>query len=195
MVNPAESRATAAFRTYTAQRLHVSTGDITNASHILDGKHTRGSAQAYLMTYARDGRRCARGWATADGTVITPTQNLGRLFAEAGVWARPPVASLEQLAAMLADDIVWSYSEDDRVEVSADAKPPKLELAADGSGSLRFVTMSHSPAVDFDDQFAPPESGGGGGGFGETYFEVHVAITSDRKATLTRKPFERSTSP
>jgi hypothetical protein len=54
--------------------------------------------------------------------------------------------------------------------------------------------MSRSHAVDFDDQFAPPEAGGGGG-FGQTYFEVHVAITSDHNATLTRTPFERSKSP
>jgi hypothetical protein len=194
VVKPAESRATAAFRAYTAERLHVAPADITDSSDILHGKHTRGSAQAYLMTYARDGRRCARGWATADGTVITPTQNLGRLFAEAGVWAKPPGASLDQLAEALAEDIVWSYAEDDRVEVGDGAKPPELVLAADGSGRLRFIMMSRSGSGDFESQF-DPAVGGGGGGFGQTYLQVDVALTADHKATLTRNPFERPKSP
>jgi hypothetical protein len=187
VVKPAESRAIAAFRTYTARRLHVSAGDVEDDSFILEGKHTHGSAQAFLMTHARNGQRGARGWATPDGTVITPMQNLGRLFAEAGVWTRPLMASPEQLAMMLAEDIVWSYSESDRVQ-----NAPKLALAADGSGSLRFVMMSGGPEDNFDDQFVPQDDGGGGGGYGQSYFEVHVAFTSDHKTTLTRESVDIS---
>ena len=175
-----ESRGAAAFRAYTAERLHVSPGKIVGGR---EDKHSHGSAQAYMMYDDHNGRRSARGWATTDGTIITPKQNLGILFVETGVWARPPVITPDQLANTLAEDILWSYSQSDRLE-----KQPELALAPDGSGSLWIFSKSSSNAVDFDEQFVTDEGLGGGGGYSDCYFEINVVLTSDHKASLTRKP-------
>src|SRR5262249_3269808 len=45
-----------------------------------------GAAWAFYGSSKDHPDRQFRGWAIADGTVITPDQNLGLLLAEAGVW-------------------------------------------------------------------------------------------------------------
>jgi hypothetical protein len=82
-----ESTAAAAFRAYAARRLHVSPRKIEDDSASIIGPHTRGAATAYMMTREGILDTAVRGWAIADGTVITPSRNLGILFAEAGVSA------------------------------------------------------------------------------------------------------------
>ena len=54
---------------------------------------------------------------------------------------------------------------------------PKLTMAADGTGSLRFFTSYSPPGYT------------GAGESPEDYTENIVAVTADHKATLTRKPF------
>jgi hypothetical protein len=129
-----------------------------------------------------------RGWATADGTVITPKRDLGRLFAEAGVWRQPPGGKLDGLASTLADDLVWSYGEGAAVESSNGAAYPTLTLAADGAGTLVFFSTTASSDADPD---AISTSGGaGGGGAGQFTFQDTVVLGADHAATLTRKPFQ-----
>lgn len=70
--------------------------------------------------------RFIRGWARADGLVITHEQNLGRFFEEAGLWSESPSLSFEELAPRL----VWSLGPP---HMSSDL-PPTLQMNPDGSG-------------------------------------------------------------
>jgi hypothetical protein len=184
-----EFKPKAAFRAHVANVLHVSPGEINggadDAASAASAEHSRGGAWAYVMWHKDHFSGGLRGWVTADGTVITPRQNLGILFAEEGLWAKsaPPA-----LADRLADDIVWSYGTSSTVvqmPVSG-MSPPELTLAPDGSGTLRFFVAHDGP--DFDEA-----GGGGGAGVGGApavfYFEARVLLTADHKATLTITPF------
>ena len=135
------------------------------------------------MMQTQDARRIeVRGWATADGAVITPKRNLGLLFAEAGVWSQPPNTKLDDLAITLAEALVWSYGEGAALE-SSGVPYPALSLAPDGSGQLVFFSTTER---------SDPEAGatmGSGGGAGQLTFQDTVALTHDHQATLTRTPF------
>jgi hypothetical protein len=111
--------------------------------------------------------------------IITADQNLGFLFFEAGVWDRPPKGTPEELADLLAGEIVWSYGMGNGVvNALADGMaPPEMTLTPDGSGTMRF--FSHYR------QAGP----GGAGGGPVYYFENNVVFTREN-ATLTKKPFE-----
>jgi hypothetical protein len=181
----AESPTVAAFRAHVAQRLHVALDGLDDDTAYIRGKHDHGAARAVMMR-TQDARRVeVRGWATADGTVITPSRNLGLLFAEAGVWTQPPHTKLDDLAITLAEDLVWSYGEGASLESSTGFPYPMLTLASDGSGTLVFFSSTESAEPD-------PEArpAGGGGGAGQSTFQDTVTLTADHKATLTRKPFE-----
>ncbi|MBC7977186.1 MAG: hypothetical protein H7138_19600 [Myxococcales bacterium] len=185
----AESPTVAAFRAHVAQRLHVPAAELDDDTAYIRGKHDRGAALAVMMR-TKDARRVeVRGWATAAGVVITPSRNLGVLFAEAGVWTQPPGAKLGDLAITLAEDLVWSYGEGATVESSGSFAYPALTLAADGSGSLVFFSSTESSDADPEASTA----GGGGGGGGQSTFQDTVSLTADHKATLTRTPFEAIT--
>lgn len=184
---PTESAAAAAFRAYVARRLHVSPSNLEDDSAYITGQHTRGAARALVMRPKGALRTEVRGWAIADGTLITPDQNLGILFAEAGVWADPPAKPPSDLASTLADDLVWSYGSAAEVEPPSNGMTaPWLVLAADGSGTLVFFSRSESEALD------PEADDGAGGGAAQFSFKDTVVLTADHKATLTRKPFEET---
>src|SRR5262245_48011463 len=103
----ASARAKVAFASYVAKLLNVQPGEIRGGpADNTGGNHTRGAARHYTMWPVRDPASSIRGWVTPDGAVITPEQNLGVLFLEAGVWAKPPTQPLGELAGLLAGDII-----------------------------------------------------------------------------------------
>ncbi len=103
-----------------------------------------GAAWAFYGSSKDHPDRQVRGWAIADGTVITPNQNLGLLLAEAGVWSGK--SKLD--AAALADRLVWSMGANHRV-VGASS----LHVDPSGTGTLSFQVA-----------YRPPGPGGAGGG-------------------------------
>jgi hypothetical protein len=186
-----EAPAVAAFRAHAAQRLGVPLDGLDDDTAYIRGKHDHGAAHAVMMRTRDASRIEVRGWATAEGTVITPNRNLGILFAEAGVWSQPPGTKLGDLALTLAEDLVWSYGEGATVDSSDGLAYPALTLAADGAGTLVFFSSTQSTDPDPEAR-ATSSGGGGGGGPGQLTFQDTVTITADHKATLTRKPFTPS---
>lgn len=176
------ARAKAAFRAYVARLLHVQASEVHGGpSDNTLGNHTRGAARHYTMWPGRDTTRSIRGWVTPDGTVITPEQNLGVLFLEAGVWARPPRQPLNELADLLAGDIIWAFGSQAMFVEAAmlveGVSPPEITLRPDGSGTLRFFSNDHGGASIV----------GGGGAPADVYWENVAVLTSDHKATLSKK--------
>lgn len=175
-----------AFRAYVAQRLQVPPAQLDDETAEIRGHHDRGAAIA-MELHARSTALRVRGWVTADRTVISPKQNLGVLFAEAGVWRRP--ADLARLAEMLAQDLVWSYSETAVLDPDADA--PVLTLDARGAGQLVFFSSSTSGSTD--PEFVDPMAREGvtGSGAGSRAYKDVVTLTADHKAMLRREDITR----
>jgi hypothetical protein len=123
-----------------------------------------GAAWAFYGTSKDHPQHQVRGWATGDGTVITPDQNLGLLLAEAGAWSAAP--SLD--ADALAERLVWAMGADHRV-----VGPRSLHVEPGGAGTLSFQVA-----------FRPPGPGGAGGGR-DRISQCTVALTADHHARLT----------
>ena len=132
------------------------------------------------MWPGHDTSNSIRAWVTPDGTVISPEQNLGVLFAEAGVWARPSKQRLDELAYLLSEDIIWAYGSQSKDVMAAPlggaVTPAEFKLAADGSGTFRFCHNDHGGALT-----------GGGGAPPDVYWQNVVVLTADHKATLSKK--------
>ena len=176
------ARARSAFASYVAKLLNVQLSEIRGGpSDDTLGNHTRGAARHYTMWPVRDPASSIRGWVTPDGTVITPDRNLGVLLLEAGVWAKPPTRPLDELAGLLAGDIIWAYgSQGAYVEQAAlveGVTPPEITLRPDGSGTFRFFSNDHGGASIV----------GGGGAPADVYWENVAALTADHKATLSKR--------
>jgi hypothetical protein len=123
-----------------------------------------GAAWAFYGSSKDHPDRQVRGWALADGTVITTEQNLGLLLAEAGVWSGAPKLD----ASALADRLVWAMGANHRV-----VGPRSLHVEPNGTGALRFQ-VAHRP----------PGPGGAGGGR-DRISQCTVALTADHHARLT----------
>lgn len=86
-----------------------------------------------------------RGWATADGDVLTAKGPLGRLFVEAGAWSDSPKMSIDEVVSRL----IWSFGPRHR---PTRAPSVKVERAEDGSGAVHFQTDMSAPG-------GPPQAG------------------------------------
>ncbi|MCA1592515.1 MAG: hypothetical protein LC754_07675 [Acidobacteria bacterium] len=180
----ADFRPNTAFREYAAKTLKVTPAEIEGGSIDAAGARTMpnsiGNAWAFTMWLKSDRHREVRGWATPDGTVITPDQNLDILFVEAGVWGKKRNQHQNyKLANKLATLVVWSYGMNHMVAREGDIKLPSLELDAKGDGKLRFISSYRAPGGD---------SAGGGP---KTYTDNLIALTHDHQATLTKAPYHR----
>ncbi len=102
-----------------------------------------------------------RGWAIADGTVVSPRQNLGVLFEEAGIWTATPLLAAETLA----DRMAWAMGMNHRV-----VGPSTLQIGANGAGTLTFQVA-----------YRPPGPGGAGGGPNRIQ-QCKVTLTANHKA-------------
>ena len=125
-----------------------------------------GRAWAFYGTSKRTPSESVRGWAVANGRVITPKKNLGLLFVEAGVWdARSPAVDGGTVAA----NLVWAMGEGHRL-VSGGT----MKVDGHGSGALEY-------------EVAYRERGPGGAGGGpEKRWRCTVRLSADHRARLTR---------
>ncbi len=122
-----------------------------------------GAAWAFYGSSKDHPDRQVRGWAIADGTVITPDQNLGLLLAEAGVWSGKPTLD----AAALAERLVWAMGANHRVVGSS-----SLHVDPSGTGTLSFQVA-----------YRPPGPGGAGGGR-DRVSQCTVTLTADHHGRL-----------
>lgn len=122
-----------------------------------------GAAWAFYGSSKDHPDRQVRGWAIADGTVITPSQNLGLLLAQAGAWSDKPALD----AAALAERLVWAMGANHRV-VGASS----LHVDPSGTGTLSFQVA-----------YRPPGPGGAGGGR-DRVSQCTVTLTADHHAGL-----------
>ena len=135
-----------AFRAYAAKKLGVAP-DKLNGGGPVDPvtaskmPQTIGRLWPYAFNTSVSGYREANGWATADGTVVSADENLGRLFDEARMWGPGPTPTHDahQLAALIA----WSFGAGNRV-----IGGPSLERQRDGSGQLVFTTTSRAGGAE-----------------------------------------------
>jgi hypothetical protein len=123
-----------------------------------------GAAWAFYGSSKDQPSQQVRGWAVADGTVITPDENLGLLLAEAGVWSAKPALD----ASALAERLVWAMGMNHRL-VGARS----LHVDPKGTGTLSFQVA-----------YRPPGPGGAGGGR-ERVSQCTVTLTADHHAKLT----------
>lgn len=164
---PGFDKAHASFRDYAARALKLSPDRILvspieeDASVQLDQRV--GAAWAFYGSSKDHPDRQVRGWAIADGTVITPEQNLGLLLAEAGVWSDKPKLDADALAERLA----WAMGTNHRV-----VGPRSLHVEPSGTGTLSFQVA-----------YRPPGPGGAGGGR-DRISQCTVTLTADHHARL-----------
>jgi hypothetical protein len=164
---PGFDKAHASFRDHAARALKLSPDRILvspieeDASVQLDQRV--GAAWAFYGSSKDHPDRQVRGWAIADGTVITPEQNLGLLLAEAGVWTGKPKLDADALAERLA----WAMGTNHRV-----VGPRSLHVEPSGTGTLSFQVA-----------YRPPGPGGAGGGR-DRLSQCTVTLTADHHARL-----------
>ena len=133
-----------------------------------------GAAWAFSASPKDHPDREARGWAVANGTVITPESNLGLLLAEAGVWTPKPALDAEALAGRLA----WALGLDYHVTGA-----PALAVDAHGAGTLRFQVAYRAPGP------------GGAGGGPQKLTQCTVTLTPDHHARLALAPVAKAKTP
>lgn len=164
---PGFDKAHASFRDHAARALKLPPDRILvspieeDASVQLDQRV--GAAWAFYGSSKDHPDRQVRGWAIADGTVITPEQNLGLLLAEAGVWSGKPKLDADALAERLA----WAMGMNHRV-----VGPRSLHVEPNGTGTLSFQVA-----------YRPPGPGGAGGGR-DRLSQCTVTLTADHHARL-----------
>lgn len=167
-----------AFRAYAAQKLGIPVDKVEGGpKDEALGKMVKtrvGSVWAFMMQRPGDAQSELRGWATEDGKVVTLEQNLGALFAEAGVWGggvKPPLTAQE-----LADRLTWSLGVRHSVYVAPHLNVPAPALTlADGAGTFVFTVNYREPGP------------GGAGGGPPQLTRIEIALTADHRATATQK--------
>jgi len=129
--------------------------------------HTIGGAWAFNAALSSDPNRMLRGWALADGTVVTLDQNFGRLLEQAGLWATPR-SDLANLAAAVAWALGNGYQRRSGVTI---------QLAPDGAGTVAF-------------ELGYQEAGGGGHISAVMPWDVAITVAKDHTARVkaTRQP-------
>ena len=173
-------KPTLKFREYAATILAVPAADIQggaeDAADAASKPQSVGGVWAYAVAGKDNPQREIRGWATADGTIVTGEQHLGLLLAEVGVWTNGRKETDAELARRLAELLTWSYGYGFTFIKNRDLgmAPPMMTLKPDGSGELVFFT---------DYKAAGP---GGAGGGPANWVEHHVAFKADKSATLTK---------
>jgi hypothetical protein len=173
-------KAYAAFREHVATILKVKPDQVqvgpSYEEAANDFKETVGRAWGLRGFRKDDPPQAVQGWATAEGIVITPQQNLGLLFEEAGVWTESPGLDAGELASRL----IWAMGMNHRVfiEPSLSVPEPALNIDDGGTGALVFFVAYRQPGP------------GGAGGGPEDIFKVTVALTPDHKATFEKAPFQ-----
>lgn len=165
-------KAHASFRDHAARVLKLSADRVLvspieeDASVQLDQRV--GAAWAFYGSSKEHPERQVRGWAVADGTVITTEQNLGLLLAEAGAWSARPALD----ASALAERLAWAMGANHRV-----VGPRSLRVEPSGAGALSFQVA-----------YRPPGPAGGAGGGRDRVSQCTVTLTADHHARLATAP-------
>lgn len=168
------------FREHAAKLLRMPIDDLEggalNAAHAASMPQSVGNAWANFAHPKGNTNIEIRGWVMADGRIITGEQNLGLLFAEAGLWKQGRTERDDELADKLAALLAWSYGYGYTVIDYRDdgMAPPTLTMKRDGSGELVFFT-----------NYKRPGPGGAGGG-PDDLTEHRVVFGADQTATLTK---------
>jgi hypothetical protein len=171
-------KAHASFRDHAARALKLSSDRVLvspieeDASVQLDQRV--GAAWAFYGSSKDHPDRQVRGWAVADGTIITPEQNLGLLMVEAGVWGGKSKLDADALAERLA----WAMGMNHRV-----VGPRSLRVDPNGTGTLSFQVA-----------YRPPGPGGVGGGR-DRVSQCTVTLTADHHARLATTPVAAPSTP
>lgn len=166
-MEPGFEKAHASFRDHAARVLKIPPAGVLvspieeDASVQLDQRV--GAAWAFYGSAKDHPDQQARGWALADGTIITPEQNLGRLLGEAGVWTAKPKLDADALAERLA----WAMGTNHRV-----VGPRSLHVDPSGTGTLSFQVA-----------YRPPGPGSSGGGR-DRISQCTITLTADHHARL-----------
>jgi hypothetical protein len=170
-MKPGFQKAFTSFQEYAAAQLGVIVDQVQAGPDGEDVKmeQTLGKAWAYTAIQKDiSAPRQIRGWGTADGTVVTPQQNLGALLREAGVWSKKARKAQDIAAA-----ITWAMGTD----YSINLDPwPEIKLDKKGAGTFIFAVDSR-------------QSGPGGAGGGPTTKQlVTVTLSADHSATMAMAP-------
>jgi len=171
-------KAQTGFRAHAARVLKLSPAGVL-VSPIEDDPSVQldqrlGAAWAFYGSSKNHPELQVRGWAVADGTVITPDQNLGLLLAEAGVWSGKPKLD----ANGLAERLVWAMGMNHRV-----VGPRSLHVDPSGTGTLSFQVA-----------YRPSGPGSAGGGR-ERISQCTVTLTADLHAKLATTAVAAPTAP
>jgi hypothetical protein len=160
-------KASNAFRDHAVKALGTSEVSSGPNNEKVTMPHTIGGAWAFNAALSSDPNRMLRGWALADGTVITLDQNFGRLLEQAGLWATPR-SDLANLAAAVA----WALGNGYQRRGGA-----TIQLGPDGGGTVAF-------------ELAYQEAGGGGHISPVMPCDVAITVAKDHTATVkvSRRP-------
>jgi len=158
------NKARSSFRDFAARTLGVAASHLGVSPIAADASvqppQKLGGAWAFYGYDDRMPAREVRGWALADGTVVTPKRNLGRLLREAGVWRK----QLEVSDSELAERVVWAMGPKYRI-----AGGVLLEVKPDGTGLFKFRAYYREPG---------PAYGPG------ALWQFTVELTPDQQAQL-----------
>lgn len=166
-MKPGFQKAFTSFQELAAAELGVPVEQVQAGPDSQDVKmpQTLGKAWAYTaIPKDVQAPRQIRGWATADGVVITPKQNLGALLKEAGVGTKKAKKPDE-----IAKAITWALGND----YSIDLDPwPTATVDKQGAGTFVFAVNGREPGP------------GGAGGGPVKKLLVTITIAADHSASM-----------
>ena len=171
-MSPGFEKASAAFRTYAAAqyKVHAEKVEVGPIDEQIATESERTVGRAWAFRALTEGeRRHVRGWATADGTVVTPAQNFSIFLEEAGLWDEPKLS-----ADKIAELILWAINDHQLLDMGGpqNIPPPEIQKNADGSGTLRFIANRQPPGSWIDHR------------------EYVIAFTADHQVTLSTREVE-----
>ncbi len=105
-----------------------------------------------------------RGWAAADGTVVTIDHNIDAFLEEVGIWSGR--ADLD--AYEIVDKLIWTLFRHKRVG------PAELTIEPGGEGRLTFLTRYLASP---DGHYPTPDN----------YYQYTITFKSDHTASVTRE--------
>lgn len=166
-MKPGFPKAFTSFQELAAAELGVPVEQLQAGPDSQDVKMPQTLGKAWAFTAIQkdiQAPRQIRGWATADGVVITPKQNLGALLKEAGIGTKKAKKPDE-----IAKAITWALGND----YSVDLDPwPTATVDKQGAGTFVFAVNGREPGP------------GGAGGGPVKKLLVTITIAADHSATM-----------
>jgi hypothetical protein len=161
--------ALAAWTSFASKELGVPADQLQAGpqAEVVKMEQTIGKAWAFTASVKTDASKTVRGWAMADGTVITTSQNYGALLEQAGLWSDAHSADMSRIPKSVAWSLGPGYSS---------YGDPDVDIKSDGSGTVGFVA-----------EYRQAGPGGAGGGPSK-YFNVIATVGKDHKASVKVSP-------